>query len=109
MAFNEALATRIRALVAGEAGLTEKRMFGGLSFLINGNMSVGVHGEDMIVRIAPEGNDSALREPGVRPFDITGRPMRGWLYVTGSSVGDKRSLSKWVNRGVSFARSLPAK
>src|SRR5215468_113567 len=78
MAFDEALANRVRPLLAGTRGLVEKKMFGGLAFLVRGNMSVGIHGAELIVRIEPDETDKALKQPGVRHFDITGRPMKGW-------------------------------
>jgi TfoX/Sxy family transcriptional regulator of competence genes len=109
MAFDEELAERVRVLVAGTEGLAEKKMFGGLAFLLHGNMSVGVRGNELIVRIAPDETDSALKELGVRIFDITGRPMRGWLLVAGMGVADKKALAKWVRRGLAYAASLPAK
>ena len=84
-------------------------MFGGLAFLINGNMSVGIHHDELIVRIAPEGSDAALKEPGARIFDITGRPMKGWLLVGAAGTRDPKSLAKWVRRGVEYAASLPKK
>jgi TfoX/Sxy family transcriptional regulator of competence genes len=109
MAFDEALAIRVRELVAGNAGIAEKRMFGGLAFILNGNMSVGVHGNELIVRIEPAETEEALKEPGVRIFDITGRPMKGWLLVASGTVSKQRALSKWVSRSVSYAASLPGK
>ena len=109
MAFDEALASRVREQLAHRIGLVEKKMFGGLAFLINGNMSVGIHGDELIVRIDPEATDAALREPGVRLFDITGRPMKGWLLVGGTAVAEPKSLGKWVRRGVEYASSLPRK
>ena len=109
VAYDEDLAERIRERVAGEDGLTEKRMFGGLAFLINGNMSVGVHASELIVRIAPDQSDALLRENGVRLFDVTGRPMKGWLLVAGSVLEDDASLAKWIRRGVDYASSLPKK
>ncbi|MDE2150120.1 MAG: TfoX/Sxy family protein [Gammaproteobacteria bacterium] len=109
MAFNEALASSVRTLIAGQRGVVEKKMFGGVAFLINGNMSVGVHGNELIVRIPPETTDAALKEPGARLFDITGRPMKGWLLVDGAEIKNSKSLAKWVNRGVEFAFSLPKK
>ena len=84
-------------------------MFGGLAFLVQGNMSVGIHGSELIVRIDPAETDDALREPGVRIFDLSGRPMRGWLLVSADSLGQQKSLVHWVGRGVSFAKSLPIK
>jgi hypothetical protein len=109
MAFDEDLADRIRVLVTRKRGVAEKKMFGGLAFLINGNMSVGVHGDELIVRISPEATDAALKEPGARVFDITGRPMKGWLLVGGAGVEDAAALSKWVTRGVDYASTLPEK
>ncbi len=109
MAFDEQLANRVRKQLSRQAGLTEKKMFGGLAFLINGNMSVGVHGNELVVRIAPEATDAALREPGARLFDITGRPMKGWLLVGSAGVKEPESLARWVRRGVEYASSLPKK
>jgi TfoX/Sxy family transcriptional regulator of competence genes len=109
MAFDEQLATRVRGQLDRLAGLTEKKMFGGLAFLINGNMSVGIHGNELIVRILPETTDTALQEPGVRPFDVTGRPMKGWLLVGAAGIKDPAALAKWVRRGVDYASSLPRK
>ena len=109
MAFSEELADRVRNQLHRQAGLVEKKMFGGLAFLINGNMSVGIHGDELIVRIAPEATDAALQEPGTRVFDITGRPMKGWLLVGGSGVKETESLAKWVRRGAEYALSLPKK
>jgi TfoX/Sxy family transcriptional regulator of competence genes len=90
-------------------GVVEKKMFGGLAFLILGNMSVGIHGTELIVRIDPAETDAALRERGVRIFDITGRPMKGWLLVAKTALADRKALAKWVRRGVTYAASLPAK
>ena len=109
MAFNEKLADQVRKLLGDASGLAEKKMFGGLAFLINGNMSVGVHGEELIVRIDPASTDAALKEPGARLFDITGRPMKGWLMVGGAGIKEARSLAKWVRRGVEYASALPKK
>src|SRR5438105_13306710 len=109
MAFDETLANRVRSLLAGTEGGVEKKMFGGRAFLAQGNMSVGVHGSELIVRVDPAETEPALKEPGVRVFDITGRPMKGWLLVSASSLSEKKALAHWVNRGVSYARSLPAK
>ena len=109
MAFDENLAARVRAVVGAEPGIAEKRMFGGLAFLLDGNMSVGVHAGDLIVRIAPEASELALKQPGARVFDLTGRPMKGWILVAGGGVSDKKSMARWVGQGIAFARSLPAK
>ena len=109
MAFNEALAARVRELVPTSGGVVEKRMFGGLAFLVGGNMSVGIHANELIVRIEPSQTQQALREPGVRIFDITGRPMQGWLLVSASALESEGALRKWVSTGVSYAQSLPPK
>jgi TfoX/Sxy family transcriptional regulator of competence genes len=109
VAFDEHLAERVRKQLGQRSGLVEKRMFGGLAFLINGNMSVGVHTNELIVRIARDETDASLDERGVRAFDITGRPMKGWLLVASSALKDDASLAKWVRRGVDYASSLPKK
>ncbi|HEX8002911.1 MAG TPA: TfoX/Sxy family protein [Mycobacteriales bacterium] len=107
MAFDEVLAERIRE-AAGDAPLVEKRMFGGLAFLLEGNMAVGVHADDLIVRVAKADWPALLEEPGAKVFDMTGRPMSGWLLVSGD-VLDDHVLATWVGRGVAYARSLPPK
>jgi len=108
MAFDDALAERLRDRLRDAAGVHEKKMFGGLAFLTDGNMTVGVHGDDMIVRIAPDDTPTALAEPGVRPFDITGRPMRGWILVAGEALDDD-ALDGWVERARTFVATLPPK
>jgi hypothetical protein len=109
MAFDEGLATRLRELLGDEAGVTEKNMFGGLAMLLAGNMAVGVHGEELIVRTDPHEQEALLRETGVRPFDITGLPMKGWLLVAPVAVVEDDDLRKWVDRGLTYARGLPPK
>ncbi len=109
MAFDDALAARVRALISGNSGLTERKMFGGLAFLINGNMSVGIHGSELIARMSPDDARAALCEPGVRVFDLSGKPMKGWLLVSVKILGDENALASWVEKAVAFARSLPAK
>ena len=109
MAFDEQLADSVRRQLKVPGGVVEKKMFGGLAFLINGNMSVGVHGSELIVRIAPETTEDAKKHAGVRPFDITGRPMKGWVLVGESGIKDPASLERWVRRGVEYASSLPKK
>jgi TfoX/Sxy family transcriptional regulator of competence genes len=106
MAFDESLAVRVRPLVAGVEGVVEKKMFGGLAFLVHGNTSVGVHGNELIVRIDPAQTATALAESGVRRFDITGRPMKGWIMIAAETLSEER-LAKWVARGIAYARSLP--
>jgi len=109
MAYDEQLASRVRSKLGKRPGLFEKKMFGGVAFLINGNMSVGIHRDELVVRIAPDETERALKEPGVRIFDITGKPMKGWLLVGGAGIQDPASLGKWIERGVTYASSLPKK
>ena len=110
MAYDEDLANRIRELVAGEADVTEQRMFGGLAFLIGGNMAVAASGQGgLMVRIDPDATDALVAESHARPFEMRGRPMQGWLRVDAEGVRTKRELERWVERGVACARSLPAK
>jgi TfoX/Sxy family transcriptional regulator of competence genes len=110
MAYDEALAGRIRELLAGERGLSEKKMFGGLSFLINGNMSVAASGQGgLLVRVDPDESDELVQKPGVALMEMGGRSMQGWLRVDSDAVRTKRQLEAWVKRGVGLARSLPPK
>jgi TfoX/Sxy family transcriptional regulator of competence genes len=110
MAYDEDLANRIRELVGTERGVTEKRMFGGLAFLINGNMSVSASGQGgLLLRVDPDETDVLLSKPGAAPFEMRGRPMQGWIRVTADAVRTKRQLERWVARGVAYARSLPRK
>ena len=110
MAYDEDLANRIRELMAGEKGVTEKKMFGGLAFLIGGNMSVAASGQGgLMVRVDPEDTDALVAKPHARPFEMRGRAMDGWLRVDDEGVRTKRQLEPWVKRGVAYARSLPPK
>jgi TfoX/Sxy family transcriptional regulator of competence genes len=110
MPYDEDLANRIRELVAGEPDVTEQRMFGGLAFLVGGNMSVAASGQGgLIVRIDPEDTDALLAKLHARPFEMRGREMQGWLRVDPEGLRTKRQLALWVTRGVAYARSLPAK
>ena len=110
MAYDEALADRIRATFAGESGVVEKKMFGGLAFLVNGNMACGVAGgDDLMVRVGPDNHEDALSRPHARPMDFTGRPMRGMVYVARPGFESDKDLAAWVESGASFARSLPPK
>jgi TfoX/Sxy family transcriptional regulator of competence genes len=110
VAYDEDLANRIRELVAAEAGVTEKRMFGGLAFLIGGNMAVAASGQGgLMVRVDPEETEALAAKPHAGPFEMRGRAMQGWLRVTDEGVRTKRQLEPWVRRGVAYARSLPAK
>lgn len=110
VAYDEALANRIRELLADEDGVTEKKMFGGLAFLIGGNMSVSASGQGgLLVRCDPAETEALLRKPHAEPFEMRGRAMDGWLRVDPEGVRTKRELAPWVKRGVVYARSLPPK
>jgi TfoX/Sxy family transcriptional regulator of competence genes len=109
MAFSEELAERIRQQLAWRKGVEEKKMFGGIGFLLNGNLLVGVWKESLIVRLGLEEGDEALKEPHVSEFDITGRSMKGWVLVEPQGVEDDDQLGGWVQRAVEFVKTLPAK
>ena len=110
MAYDEKLAARIRELVAGERGLAEKKMFGGLAFLVGGNMAVAASGQGgLLVRVDPDESDSLVASTNARPMEMRGRQMHGWLRVDADDVRTKRQLARWVELGTSYARSLPAK
>lgn len=110
MAYDEDLANRIRELVAGEPHMTEQRMFGGLAFLLAGNMSVAASGQGgLIVHVDPEHTASLVAKPHAQPFEMRGRAMQGWLRIDAEGLRTKRQLESWVGRGVGYARSLPPK
>ena len=110
MAYDEDLANRIRELIAGEKGVTEKKMFGGLAFLIGGNMSVAASGQGGLpVRVDPDEGDELVARTPAEPMVMRGRAMSGWLRVDDDAVKTKRQLEPWVKRGVAYARSLPQK
>ena len=109
MAYDEGLATRVREVLGDQPGVAEKKMFGGLAFLVGGNMACGVRGDDLMVRVAADQAETALEEPGARPFDMTGRPMKGWLLVAADGHAEDDDLRRWVGRGVAYACSLPPK
>ncbi|GAA4304915.1 TfoX/Sxy family protein [Streptomyces venetus] len=109
MAYDEGLAQRIRERIGADTAVTEKRMFGGVAFLYEGNMAVGVTGDDLMVRVGPDATDAALTRPGTRVFDMTGRPMRGWVVVDGAAVAEDDALGAWLDEGRAFAASLPPK
>lgn len=108
MAYNEKLAERIRAEFA-KVPFVEKKMFGGVGFLVHGNMACGVHKQNMIVRVDPNRHTALLKKPYARPFDITGKPMNGWLIVEPEGCKTAKQLSGWVKEGVDFASTLPPK
>jgi TfoX/Sxy family transcriptional regulator of competence genes len=110
VAYDEDLANRIRELTGGESGVAEKRMFGGLAFLVGGHMAVAASGRGgLMVRVEPEEGDRLLERPHVEPFEMRGRPIAGWLRIDAEGVRTKRQLEPWVKRGVAYARSLPPK
>lgn len=110
MAYDDALAARIRGLVEGERGLSEKKMFGGLAFLIGGNMSVSASGQGgLLLRCDPDETDALVSEPHASRFEMRGRAMDGWLRVDAEAVETREELERWVTVGVDYARSLPPK
>ena len=109
MAYDEKLAERVREVLRRRRGISEKKMFGGLAFLVKGHMACGVLGDDLMVRVGPDGYEAALRRDGARPMDFTGRPMKGMVYVGARGYRRAPSLRAWVEQGVSYARSLPPK
>ena len=108
MAYNAEIADRVLKMMVGREGLTERKMFGGIAFMLNGNMCFGVTNDDLMVRVGADGLEDALDQPHARPMDFTGRPMKGFVFVDARAVGD-RVLRQWIQRGVTFAESLPAK
>jgi TfoX/Sxy family transcriptional regulator of competence genes len=109
MAYDETLAPRIRDALARKKNVEEKKMFGGIGFLLNGNMLVGVWKDSLIVRLGPDSFEDALLEPHVKEFDITGRPMKGWVLVEPEGVEGDDQLKGWIQRAMKFVRALPAK
>jgi TfoX/Sxy family transcriptional regulator of competence genes len=109
VAYDEELATRIRAIVRGRAGVSEKKMFGGLAFLVGGDMFCGVVGSDLMVRVGPDAYEAALARPHARQMDFTGRPMKGLVYVSPAGIASADELRAWVDQGFRFGRSLPPK
>lgn len=110
MAYDEALADRLREAVQGQQGLTEQRMFGGLAFLINGNMAVAASGQGgLLLRVDPVRTDDLLDPPLVRRFEMRGRELDGWLRIDDQALADEAGFRHWVDTGVGYARSLPAK
>jgi hypothetical protein len=106
MAFDESLAARIRDALARKRGVEEKKMFGGVGFLLHGHMLVGVWKDSLIARLGPDEGDEALWEPHVKEFDITGRPMKGWGLVEPGGVEDDEQLKEWIERATKFVKSL---
>lgn len=109
MAFDDELAVRVRAALATHTDVVERRMFGGLAFMVGGHMAVGVIGQDLMVRVGPDHYETAVAEPHVREMDFTGRPLRGMVYVERDGVRDDDELRSWVARGVAYAEAQPPK
>lgn len=109
MAYDEGLAERIRAALDGTAEVSERKMFGGLAFMVDNNMACGVLDDELMVRVGPDGYDHALARPGAREMDFTGRPMTGMVMVSGDAIAEDDDLAGWVERGAAFAGSLPPK
>ena len=109
MAYDKGLAQRITETLDDQDNVVEKKMFGGVGYMLRGNMACGVLGEDLIVRVGPEEGEAALAEPHTRVFDITGRAMRGWVMVGPEGHARQADLKAWLDRGLAFALSLPPK
>ncbi|MFG3497621.1 TfoX/Sxy family protein [Streptomyces sp. NPDC047928] len=109
MAYDPGLAERIRERLGAGPDVSERHMFGGVAFLCRGNMAVGVVGDDLLVRVGPDAADEALTRPGAEVFDMTGRPMRGWVVVAGAAVAEDGALAEWLDAGWAFASGLPPK
>ncbi len=109
MVYDETLANRVRDVLAPRSDLTERKMFGGIAFMVAGNMAVGVIGDDLMVRLDPTDAEQALSEPNVRPMDFTGKPMKGMIYVAPAGTKANKDLAGWVEAGADFATSLPPK
>lgn len=109
MSFDERLAERVRAVLGARPGLEEKRMFGGLAFLLRGHMACGVARDELMVRIGPDAYAAALKRAGARPMDFTGRPLKGMLFVGGTGLRTRAQLEHWIRLAVAFVESLPAK
>ncbi len=109
MAYDEGLSQRIREILDDQSGVVEKKMFGGLAFMINGHMSVGVLKTDLMVRVGPDNYEHALSLPHTRPMDFTGKPLKGFVYVNEHGYESDEGLIQWVQQGVNLALSLPPK
>jgi TfoX/Sxy family transcriptional regulator of competence genes len=109
MSMNESIAEKIRAEVNHYPDVVEKRMFGGIGFIVNGNMACGVNGSDLIVRVGPEQSQAALSRPHTKVFDMTGRPMAGWIKIAPEGFASQQDLKDWVKQGMEYALTLPPK
>lgn len=109
MAYDTDLAERIRGILSDRKNVVEKKMFGGLSFMLNGNFACGLTKDDLVIRVGPGRHDEVLRHPHARVMDFTGRPMKGWIYVAPEGYASEKDLVGWVTQGVDYALSLPPK
>jgi TfoX/Sxy family transcriptional regulator of competence genes len=109
MAFDNTLAERVRRQLHKQTGVQEKKMFGGLAFMVNGHMCCGIVGNELMVRVGPEQHTEALSQPHARPMDFTGKPMKGMVYVDAAGIAKDAALRAWVERGLHFVRALPPK
>ena len=109
MAYDEKLVERIREVIIGMPGLSERKMFGGLCFSVNEYMACGVQKKDLVIRVGPQNYDRALSRKHTRPMDFTGKPMTGYVYVSESGYKRKADLERWVSQGIEFVRTLPPK
>jgi TfoX/Sxy family transcriptional regulator of competence genes len=109
MAYDEGLAERIRGVLEDRKDVSEKRMFGGIAFLVKGHMSVGIVKDELMVRVGPAAYDRLLEQPHARKMDFTGRPMKGFLYVSSAGLESDGELASWIEQGVAFASALPAR
>jgi len=109
MAYNERLADDVRAHIGSRDNSREQEMFGGIAFMIDGNMAVGVSGQDLMVRVGKEAHDEAVARPGARPFEMGDRPMRGWIRVSPGGIANETDFRSWVDQGVAYAEGLAAK
>ncbi len=109
MAFDEAVAGRVREALARMPGVVEKKMFGGIAFMVRGNMCCGVIGDRLMLRVGPDGYEAALSRPHAKPMDFTGRPMKGMVYVDPAGFASPQDLKAWIGKATGFALSLPAK
>ena len=109
MSMNEGIAAKVRTELNNYPGVVEKRMFGGIGFMVNGNMACGVNGSDLIVRVGPDKSAEALARPHTKVFDMTGHPMTGWVKVSPEGFASEQELRAWVKQGLDFAFTLPPK
>ena len=109
MAYSESLARRIRTVLTGRRGVSEKKMFGGVGFLLHGNLLVGVWKDSLVARLGPDQGEQALRQPHVSEFDVTGRPMKGWVLIQSDGVDEDAQLKSWIEQAEDFVNTLPRK